>query len=439
MRRMILKSFSFVVLVCLIALGLAYLVSDQSAAWFLGVAFLAYAASNLFHINALLKWAALREKREMPSGFGLWGTVFNRIRRGASTDFEAKQAARLELDRVHAAVDQLPDGLIVVDQYDHIVWYNNAARELHEIFGLNRPVHHFIRQPEFFNYLAEPNRTDSIKLSLASRPGRVFELKAIAAAESQKLLVTRDITEAAKLDAMRRDFVANVSHEIRTPVTVIGGFAETLLTLELDEESRSNYLTTILKQSQNMQRLLEDLLTLSSLESSDTYAVSERINMHQLLDTLLAEARSLSQGGHTITSTIEGPVFVLGAQTELETAIRNLIVNALRYTPKGGTVNVTWSSINTFDNSQCAWLRVSDTGPGIAAEHIPRLTERFYRVDRGRSRETGGTGLGLAIVKHIVQRHGGDFVIESELGRGSRFSVGMNHKRLVVEQLESIA
>jgi two-component system, OmpR family, phosphate regulon sensor histidine kinase PhoR len=252
------------------------------------------------------------------------------------------------------------------------------------------------------------------------------------------LLITRDITDASKIDVMRRDFVANVSHEIRTPVTVIGGFAETLLSLELDKESQTSYLSTILTQSQTMQRLLEDLLTLSSLESGDDIAPKELVDIPTLLESLTAEAKNLSKDRHKISLIIEGPRFVLGAQTEVETAARNLIVNALRYTPDGGDIEISWHSANpyelgegqVFPKSYDAWLRVKDTGPGIAAEHLPRLTERFYRVDRARSRDTGGTGLGLAIVKHVVQRHQAELIIESVLGKGSRFSIGFHPARI---------
>jgi two-component system, OmpR family, phosphate regulon sensor histidine kinase PhoR len=425
------KSIGVIAAICLIALGLSFWGSDTLSARFLAISFVVYTLSNIFHQNALYNWAALRDKRDLPQGLGFWGGIFNRLRKVNRSDAESKQAMRIEFDRIQAVVDQLPDGLVVLDQYDHIVWYNNAARSLHEIFGFTRPIHHFIRQPEFFTYLADPSPVGPIRINLATRPGRLFELRAITAHDSQKLLITRDITDAAKIDVMRRDFVANVSHEIRTPVTVIGGFAETLLEIDLDKETQTTYLTTIVKQSQTMKRLLEDLLILSSLDSGKDVAARDEVNMYALLEALMSEARSLSQNRHQLTAIIDGPKIVLGAQTEIETAARNLIVNALRYTPEGGTVEVSWHAQNPFANTPQAWFRVKDTGPGIAKEHLPRLTERFYRVDSARSRDTGGTGLGLAIVKHITQRHQAELVIESELGKGSQFAIGFHQSRLV--------
>jgi two-component system, OmpR family, phosphate regulon sensor histidine kinase PhoR len=439
-----LKSFILIIAVPIIALALAFWGSDTLAARFLAVAFIVYGLSNYVHINALYKWAVLRDKRDLPSGLGSWAMVFNRLRKANKSDVEAKIETQAEFDRIQAVVDHLPDGLIVLDQYDHIIWYNNAARDLHEIFGLKRPVHHFIRLPEFFAYLESGAPNQSLKISLANRVGRTFEIRVVASLSKQRLLITRDITDASKIDVMRRDFVANVSHEIRTPVTVIGGFAETLLSLELDKESQTSYLSTILTQSQTMQRLLEDLLTLSSLESGEDIAPKELVDIPTLLESLTAEAKSLSKGRHKISLIIEGPKFVLGAQTEVETAARNLIVNALRYTPDGGEIEISWHSANpyelgegqVFPKSYDAWLRVKDTGPGIAAEHLTRLTERFYRVDRARSRDTGGTGLGLAIVKHVVQRHQAELIIESVLGKGSRFSIGFHPARIPREPAE---
>jgi two-component system, OmpR family, phosphate regulon sensor histidine kinase PhoR len=432
------KSLSFTFIVSVISLGLAYWVNDTLAAWFLGVVFVLYSLSQAFHLRALHKWAVLRDKRDLPNGIAAWGPVFNRLRSASKIDLDDKIEMRTEFERIQAVVDHVPDGLIVLDQYDHILWYNNAARDLHEIFGFKRPIHHFIRQPEFFAYLATGTPNQSLKINLANRVGKTFEIRVVDSHSKQRLLMTRDITEASKIDVMRRDFVANVSHEIRTPVTVIGGFAETLLSIDLDKESQTTYLSTILTQSQTMQRLLEDLLTLSSLESGFDIAPKNPVDIHALLEMLTAEAKSLSNGRHKIRLAIDGPKTILGAQTEVETAARNLIVNALRYTPDGGEIEVSWHSANpaelasdqAFTKSHDVWLRVKDTGPGIAAEHIPRLTERFYRVDRGRSRDTGGTGLGLAIVKHVVQRHQAELVIESALGKGSQFSIGFHPARI---------
>jgi two-component system phosphate regulon sensor histidine kinase PhoR len=241
-------------------------------------------------------------------------------------------------------------------------------------------------------------------------------------------LLSRDITELEQADTMRRDFVANVSHEIRTPLTVLSGFIETLQTLSLDEDDRARYLALMAQQSHRMQTLVADLLTLSRLEGSPVPGMTERTPVVSLWRSCEHDARGLAGGGHDAALLTHHLVFSLdpalqgeslaGSRTELQSAMSNLISNALRYTPSGGRVEVGWR----LHPPQGVEFWVEDNGPGIAPEHLPRLTERFYRVDRSRSRETGGTGLGLAIVKHVVQRHGGHMHITSVPGQGSRFA-----------------
>lgn len=421
-----LKGIAPAVVAVLIGGALALLFDDQVAAWWLGAFVMARAVLNTAYLSNLHYWAALPRKRDMPFGTGAWGMVLDRLGRYIKHEQEANLELVQELERIHAAVDELPDGLVVLDRFDHVEWSNNAAEDLHGIFGRRRPIHHFIRQPEFIAMLEQADYNQPVTLQLPTRPGRIHELRIYPAGDDQKLLISRDVTDQAKLDAMRRDFVANVSHEIRTPVTVIGGFAETLLTLDLDEATRKDYLTTILKQSQTMQRLVEDLLMLSSLENSSAPPPEETIDMGAMIKAIATEAQALSNGRHKIETLDESPLRVRAAPLELESAIRNLMTNAVRYTPEGGKLQIRWSI-----RGDEGWLAVRDTGIGIAAEHLPRLTERFYRVERGRSRESGGTGLGLAIVKHILQRHQGRLVVESEPGKGSVFALVFPRERLV--------
>ena len=405
---------------------LSLYVSDTAAARWLGGAVLLFALIQAFYLTRVHHWAALPRKRDVPVGAGGWGLLLDRLARVARQQQESMAELGAELRLLHSAVDRLPDGLVVLDRFDHVEWSNNAAMALHEIFGSRRPIHMFIRQPEFSAYLEGDERARPLVLSLPSRPGRLFELRLHRTDDAHRLLITRDVTEQTKLDAVRRDFVANVSHEIRTPVTVIGGFAETLLNLELDETTRRDYLATILKQSQTMQRLVEDLLTLSSLDGAGGVPHEDNVDIHALITALADEAGVLSQGAHTITTRIDGPQYVHAAATELESAIRNLLTNAVRYTPSGGAIRIEWRSRDGEGQ-----LSVHDTGIGIPEEHLPRLSERFYRVDRGRSRDTGGTGLGLAIVKHIMNRHGGRLQIESQIGKGSTFTLRLPGRRLL--------
>ena len=411
-----------------LAIGLALhaLFGPVAAAGWLALALLALAGLQAFRLARLHQWAALPRQRDLPQAYGAWGRMLDRIGRFARQEQQSRDELNEELGQLHAAVDQLPDGLTLIDRFDQIEWCNNAAAELHGIFATGRPVHHFVRQPEFVDYLDSGNFARPPVIALASRPGRLYELRLHAVGDGGKLLITRDVTEHAKLDSMRKDFVANVSHEIRTPVTVIGGFAETLLELELDEAARREYLAMILKQSQTMQRLVDDLLTLSSLENASAPAQEDDVDLHAMAQGLAEEARILSQGRHTIELRINNYPALRANTAQIESAIRNLLTNAVRYTPQGGRITIDWRIRDGFGE-----LRVSDTGIGIAAEHLPRLAERFYRVDRGRSRETGGTGLGLAIVKHIMSQHGGQLRIESIPAQGSMFTLRFPGRRVL--------
>jgi two-component system phosphate regulon sensor histidine kinase PhoR len=423
-----LRYLAAVGLVLLAAWLLSNLVSEAAALAWLGAAFGLHALLGAIHLARLRHWVLLPRNRELPAGFGPWREPFDRLGRFLREETESQTEARSELSRIRSAVDQLPDGLIVLDRFEHVVWANAAAEDLHGIFGSRRPIHHFIRQPEFTEMMSGEAVSGSIRAQLAQRPGRTFEIRLHPSNNGQKLLITRDITEQAKLDAMRSDFVANVSHEIRTPVTVIGGFAETMLSLDLEEHERRQYLESILRHSTTLQTLVNDLLTLSSLEAGVNRPDDEDIDLHAMLGSLLDEAHALSAGRHSISLSLEGPRQVRGIRPELESAIRNLMTNAIRYTPDAGTITIHWRV-----RADQGWLSVRDSGIGIAAEHLPRLGERFYRVERGRSRSSGGTGLGLAIARRIMLRHQGTLEIESAPGRGSTFSLRLPAARLIEE------
>jgi two-component system phosphate regulon sensor histidine kinase PhoR len=239
------------------------------------------------------------------------------------------------------------------------------------------------------------------------------------------MLLSRDVTQAERVDLMRRDFVANVSHELRTPLTVLVGFLETIHNLKLDPQRQRDYVGMMQEQASRMQRIIEDLLTLSALDSAPPATADKIVPVQPLLARLKADAEALSSGRHNIELDCEEVHDLLGIETELASAFGNLVSNAIRYTPAGGTVTLAWR-----EGDDGARFSVADTGIGIEAEHIPRLTERFYRVDRSRSRETGGTGLGLAIAKHALARHDATLEIESELGKGSRFIARFPARRL---------
>jgi two-component system phosphate regulon sensor histidine kinase PhoR len=404
---------------------LGWLHSQLAAVWLLVLGLSALAVYHASYLARLHHWAGLPRQRDLPLGFGSWGHALDRLNRYMRNEAIERTETATELERLHAAVDLLPDGLVVLDQYGHVQWSNRAAQDLHGIFGTRRPIDHFVRQPEFLAYLQAGDFADPVQMALPSAPGRIFALKIVPTVDAYRLLITRDVTASARLEQMRSDFVANVSHEIRTPLTVVAGFVETLLDMDLPPDEQRRCLEMVRRQTETMQRLVEDLLTLASLESATQPPESTPVAVEPMLQQLAADTRALSGGQHRIEVVAESDATLLATPAELDSAVRNLLTNAVRYTPGGGTITVGWAV-----RGGEGWLSVRDTGIGIAAEHLPRLTERFYRVDRGRSRETGGTGLGLAIVKHVAQRHSARLEIESRAGAGSTFSLRFPASRI---------
>jgi two-component system phosphate regulon sensor histidine kinase PhoR len=390
-----------------------------------------------FYVARFLAWLRSAQNSESASAVinlpprlpGLWGESADRIRRLSRSQDQLLQDSRTRLDEFLAAMQASPSGVVLLDAQDRIEWCNQMATQ-HFGFDARRDVlqhvANLVRAPIFKTYIAANDFSHDVVIpGSASVPGRPVNLSVHAHAygKDRKLLLSRDITAVELAEAMRRDFVANVSHEIRTPLTVLSGFIETLQTLPLKKHEHDRYLSLMAQQSKRMQTLVDDLLTLSRLEGSPHPGGNEWVNTSVLFAQSQQEAQALSRllapHGHEITFDVATACEIAGVQAELYSAISNLVINAVRYTPDSGNVNVSWKMLNDGRGQ----FMVKDTGQGIAAEHLLRLTERFYRIDRSRSRETGGTGLGLAIVKHVVQRHGAELHIESQLGQGSRFSI----------------
>jgi two-component system, OmpR family, phosphate regulon sensor histidine kinase PhoR len=373
---------------------------------------------HLRHLYALRRWLEKGETPDPPRARGVWDELHALLHR--SRRESAKREAQLAeaLARWRAAARALPDGVVILDG-DRIAWCNDNARQHLEIDPVSdegRPITHLVRIPEFLEYLEGGDYSRPIIVQPPHTPGRVLSLQMVTYGEDQRLVLSRDVTQFKLVERMRREFVANVSHELRTPLTVISGFLETLRD-ETDRESALRFIGLMSEQSKRMERLVEDLLVLSALESSPPPPMEEPIDMAALTQRLGAEARALSAGRHRIEVASEPGLDLLGSEKEIASALGNLVSNAIRYTPDRGTVRLHWGA-----TPEGAAFDVEDTGIGISPEHIPRLTERFYRVDRGRSRETGGTGLGLAIVKHALGRHGAALDVASTPGKGSRFS-----------------
>ncbi|VTU21998.1 MULTISPECIES: phosphate regulon sensor histidine kinase PhoR [unclassified Variovorax] len=365
-------------------------------------------------------------------GPGVWGELSERIRKLLRVREQQTRQAEDRLQEFLAAIQASPNGVVLLDEQGRIEWCNQTAASQFGIDAERDLLQHLanlVRDPAFVAYLASWNYSRDVVIDASSQvhahrgqPMRL-SVQVHPYAGNRRMLLTRDITAVEQAEAMRRDFVANVSHEIRTPLTVLAGFVETLQNLPLDAEERARYLALMGQQSHRMETLVNDLLTLSRLEGSAAPPANRWTRVRALLAQCEDEGRGLSSRlasqGHRLSFDMEADTELAGAPTELQSAMSNLLSNAIRYTPGGGQVAVSWRLLPDGRGEYA----VRDSGPGIAAEHIPRLTERFYRIDRSRSRETGGTGLGLAIVKHVAQRHGAELRIESTVGKGSRFAL----------------
>jgi two-component system phosphate regulon sensor histidine kinase PhoR len=329
--------------------------------------------------------------------------------------------------RSRRGAQALPYGVAVLDADYRLDWCNDAAREhlgLDPERDRKQAIVNMVRSPEFVEYLRAADFSEPVRLG---SPGsqRTLSLQMVSFGGDEHLLLSQDVTGAAQVEAMRRDFVANVSHELRTPLTVLAGFLETIQDLKLDASRVRDYVGLMAPQAERMKRLIDDLLTLSSLEHAPPPPDAERVALRPLLQRVRAEADALSGGRHRISLDEAGDYDLLGAESEISSAFVNLVSNAVRYTPAGGEIRLRWRA-----NDDGAAFTVEDTGIGVDPEHLPRLTERFYRVDRGRSRETGGTGLGLSIVKHALARHQAALAIDSTPGKGSRFTARFPAARL---------
>ena len=387
---------------------------------------LIYAYINLARLRKYILADTL-ENMPLPSGF--WEEVFFRLQRLIRNLKQRIRSIEQQHDHFIEAFQASPNGIIMLDENDQIEWCNSIAERF---FGLvfkrdvMQRINFLIRRPEFVQYLQKRFFEEPLLLErMGPDSNSSLMLQAFPFGQKRHLLLIQDVTDLQKADAMRRDFVANVSHEMRTPITVLMGFLETVQTLDLQKDQQDQYFELMMSQAQRMKSLVEDLLTLANLESNTLPASSTVVKVETLMALLKNDAEALSQGKHAINFELLSPMNLLGEEREIQSAFSNLVSNAVRYTPEGGSVTVTWAQVG--DELE---LCVSDTGPGIAAEHIPRLTERFYRVDRSRSRETGGTGLGMAIVKHVINRHHGELKIDSTVGVGSRFCLVFPKQRI---------
>ena len=384
---------------------------------------------RLWQEYRLSRWLENPEQVRAPDATGTWGDIFYRLDKLQRSQKASRTQLVNALDQFEHAAMAVPDGMIILNNTEQIEWCNPASRRF---LGLDSErdrgqyIRYLLRQAHFQSFFDANDYAQRLTCKSPLDSSITLSLQMVPFGKSKKLLIARDITDLERVDAMRRDFIANVSHELRTPLTVVGGFVESLAdNPKLPETDARRYFNLMKENTRRMQRLLDDLLTLSRLES-DHNLDDEQVNVPDLLRTLESEAQALSRGRHSITLTLESAAYLTGSLQEIHSALGNLVSNAVRYTPEGGTIDLSWR-----ERDSEAVFAVRDSGMGIAPEHIPRLTERFYRVDHSRSRETGGTGLGLAIVKHVLTRHGARLEVQSIPGKGSTFSAIFPASRVI--------
>jgi two-component system, OmpR family, phosphate regulon sensor histidine kinase PhoR len=376
----------------------------------------------------LMAWLRGTQDTPAPRDTGFWGELAYRFERAVRQRDLAIESERVRLAQFLSAIEASPNGVMMIDRNGQIEWCNSIAAEhfgLDPVRDLRQRVTNLVRAPAFVAYLQRGDFGEPVAFTdTAGR--RSYSVLVRPYGEGMKLVLSQDVTERERNDAMRRDFVANVSHEIRTPLTVLAGFVETMASVPLTESERARVLTLMAQQTDRMQALVADLLTLAQLEGSPRPPADRWLALAPLLQRAEADAGALSGGRHRFAVSAGDGVEVAGSETELLSAIGNLMNNAVRYTPAGGQIDLL-CQVRADGGID---IEVVDTGVGIAREHLGRLTERFYRVDGSRSRETGGTGLGLAIVKHVAQRHGGSIEVQSEPGKGSRFRLTLPAARV---------
>lgn len=405
-------------------LSAAWVLQTTSLDWSssLLLAFAFYLLRQLLLLIRLVRLIRQHHRLVPPFPLGLWGEIYRAIAQYQQRGRKGRKRQLRFTRRFREAANAVPDALVVLDKSKRIEWANPAAATLMNVeFPRDdgRPLEEIFPHPQLDDYISAGDYSRPIDMTPEHNQSLMLSVRVTPFGErkKQRLVVGRDITKIYHLNTIRRDFVANASHELRTPLTVITGFIERLSESALTPQNHSRPLGLMRHQSERMRCIIEDLLTLSRLEMDDRTTTISAVKVPELIDEILTEARALGDDSHQFKRDIDARLQLLGNQNELYSAFSNLIFNAIKHTPPGTEIEIGWR-----DQGNAPCFSVRDNGPGIAPEHLPRLSERFYRVDKARSRESGGTGLGLAIVKHVLNRHDAHLSIGSELGVGSVFS-----------------
>lgn len=417
-----------IALVALFALLLWAVFSAAPALLFMLLVLLAVMVHHARQLYRLGQWLHDARLETIPEAGGIWDEVFSWLYKMVKQHNQTKLELAAELQHIEQATAALPEGVAILNEANRIEWCNPLAQQHFDLdaeHDLMQDITYLVRQPEFIGYLQESNFSEPLVMRPARHDDMLLSIKFIPYGVNKRLLISRDVTQLERIEAMRRDFVANVSHELRTPLTVVNGYVENLRDMaDVTREDAQHALQRIAEQARRMENLVADLLTLSHLENDRSPLREETIDMAMLLNEIYQDGQLLSVGAHSVHLEVLSNAKLLGNRDELRSAFGNLLSNAIRYTPAGGIISLRWA-----ERDGQPVFSVQDSGIGIAAQHIPRLTERFYRVDRSRSRETGGTGLGLAIVKHVAMRHQAKIEVMSEEGKGSTFALVFPIKR----------
>jgi two-component system phosphate regulon sensor histidine kinase PhoR len=408
----------------LLVLGLV----TGAVAWCLLLGLVIYLGWHLYNLHLLQRWLHEGKRFHPPESRGVWDDVFERIYRLQQRNRKRKRNLASMLKRFQSATAALPDATIVLGPAKEIEWWNASARE---VLGLRSPrdigqrIDNLLRHPAFIEYLRKGEFGRPVTIPSPIDDHISLAVRVVPYGNNQQLVVARDITRLERLEQARRDFVANASHELRSPLTVVAGYLETLLEERAEDPVWGKSLRTMSNQTERMQHIVDDLLLLSRLETGQHKDDRQPVDVPGMLAQIVEEAMRISgERQHRFEKEVDTRLWLRGNEAELRSAFSNLVFNAVRYTPQGGTITVRW-----YPCEQGACFEAEDTGIGIAPHHIPRLTERFYRVDAGRSRNSGGTGLGLAIVKHVLLRHDAILKIDSTPGKGSVFRCYFGEER----------
>jgi two-component system phosphate regulon sensor histidine kinase PhoR len=415
-------TFELAALTLTLAIGAALILLGMTPAWVWPLVPLPYFLRHLYHLTRLARLIRRRQRLSAPFPRGLWGELYAAVARYQQRGRKGRKRQVRFSRRFRQAADAVPDGLVILDKLQRIEWANPAAAALLDVHwprDEGRRLSERLAQAELTPFIEVGEYLRPLEITPEHNRALMVSLRIAPFGQhkGERLVVARDITKIYHLNMIRRDFVANASHELRTPLTVIAGFLENLADAAATPVTHRRPLSLMQHQASRMRSIIEDLLTLSRLEMADQDGTQGPVDIAAELEAIIHEAQALSGGQHHIERTIDADLLLIGNQVELRSAFSNLIYNAVRHTPPGTRIQVRWAP-----DADGTLFSVTDDGEGIPPEHLPRLTERFYRVDQGRSRAAGGTGLGLAIVKHVLNRHDAHLLIASTLGQGSRFT-----------------